>query len=420
MNIGIIGGGASGMILASKLKKKNVTLIEKNNKLGKKLLLTGNGKCNYTNLNYNNLDIIYNNDFAIKLYKKYDNYSFIDYFRELGIVPKIETHKGIDYIYPNSNKSTSVYYCLLDKILSNGVNILYNSEVIDISLDRNKFYVTLNNKKTLEFDKLVLATGGMSYKNTGSDGFGHKLAMKLGHNIADLLPGLSALKFTIDKNERYRFNGKCRVNAKVVYKSKVSNYEETGEIQFNDNIISGIPVLNLSNKIAKDLKMNLPIKILIDFSDSLLIDNGLKKIEISDDLKIKKIKEVLINRRDNTNYRKTKDFLCGFLPDEINDALLKISGISNKDLSNLKDSECETLAKNIAAFTIYINELPNFDNAQITIGGVDINQIDINTLESKIIKGLYFMGEILDIDGICGGYNLQLAYSTASVVADSL
>ena len=395
MNIGIIGGGASGMILASKLKNKNVTLIERNNKLGKKLLLTGNGKCNYTNLNFNDLIKIYNNDFAGNLYKKYDNHSFIEYFKELGIIPKVETHKGNDYIYPNSNKSTSVYYCLLDRIMNNGVKAIYDSQVTDIVYSNNKFKVIINGNKELEFDKIVLATGGKSYKNTGSDGSGHKLAKKLGHKVIDLLPGLTALKFIIDEKNSYKFEGKCRVNANISYQSTIDNckYEEFGEIQFSDDSISGIPILNLSNKVVRDLAKKSPIKMSVDFSDCLL------------------------NDIDN---RKTLDFLCGYLPDEVNDVLLKVSGINNKSLERLNDSDFEKLAKSIVSFTLYINQLPSFDNAQITLGGIDVNEINLNTLESKIVKGLYFIGEIIDIEGICGGYNLQLAYSTASVVSDNI
>ena len=423
MNIGIIGGGASGMILASKLKNKNVTLIERNNKLGKKLLLTGNGKCNYTNLNFNDLSKIYNNDFAGNLYKKYDNRSFIEYFKELGIVPKVETHKGIDYIYPNSNKSTSVCYCLLDRIMNNGVNIIYDSEVTDINYSNNKFKVIINENKELEFNKIVLSTGGKSYKNTGSDGSGHKLAKKLGHKVVDLLPGLTALKFTIDEKDTLKFYGKCRVNANVSYQSTIDNckYEEFGEIQFSDNSISGIPILNLSNKIVRDLVKKSPIKVSIDFSDCLLNDIDNKdKVILDQSAKVKVVKDLLFKRKENTNYRKTLDFLCGYLPDEVNDILLKVTGISNKSLESLNESDFEKLAKSIVSFTVYINQLPSFDNAQITLGGIDVNEIDLKTLESKIVKGLYFIGEIINIDGICGGYNLQLAYSTASVVADNI
>ena len=423
MNIGIIGGGASGMILASKLKNKNVTVIEKNNKLGKKLLLTGNGKCNYTNLNFNDLSKIYNNDFAGNLYNKYDNYSFIEYFKELGIVPKVETHKGIEYIYPNSNKSTSVYYCLFDRIMNNGVNIIYGSEVTDINYSNNKFKVIINGNKELEFDKIVLATGGKSYKNTGSDGAGHKLAKKLGHKVVDLLPGLTALKFTIDEKDSLKFDGKCRVNANVSYQSSIDNkkYEEFGEIQFSDDSISGIPILNLSNKIVRNLAKKSPIKVSIDFSDCLLNDIDNKdKVILDENAKVKVVKDRLFKRKEDANYRKTLDFLCGYLPDEINDILLKVSGISNKSLESVNDGDFEKLAKNIVSFDVYIHQIPSFDSAQITLGGIDVNEIDLNTLESKIVKGLYFTGEIIDIDGICGGYNLQLAYSTASIVADNI
>ena len=433
MKIGIIGGGASGMILASKLNKYDVTIIERNSKLGKKLLLTGNGKCNFTNMNFENIKRIYNNEFAINLYNKFDNISFINYLKELGIVSKIETHKGINYVYPNSNKSSSVYYSLLDRINYNKVSVKYNSYVKDIKVKNNKFVLELDNNETLEFDKIVLATGGMSYKNTGSNGNGYALAKKLGHKIIEPVPGLVALKYCLKKYDNFnlRLNGKCRVNALVSYNSNDETicFNEYGEIQFSDDNISGIPIMNLSSKIGKNLINNGKINFAIDFSYNIINDitddnyalyNNDKISNLNLTNKKNAIRTFLIERKKSISYRKIQDFLCGFLPDEINEVILKLSGVYNSKISNLNDREIDSIADNIIAFKIYVNKLSDFDNAQITLGGVDTSLVDNDKLESKLVKNLYFTGEILDIDGICGGYNLQLAYSTASVVADSL
>lgn len=413
MRIGIIGGGASGMMLAAQVNNKDVTIIERNNKLGKKLLLTGNGKCNFTNLNFNDLNKKYNNDFAINIYNQFDNISFIDFLNKIGVVPKVETHKGINYIYPNSNKASSVYYCLLDRINNNGVDVIYNSLVKNVKYIDEKFCIALDDDRNLVFDKLVLATGGKSYGNTGSDGIGYSIAKKLGHTIITPTPGLTSLKYNFSDNVGVRLNGKCRVNAKVSYNSYEDNifFEEYGEIQFNDNTISGIPILNLSNKITRKLINSEAVPITIDFSSSLLYNY--EQQLISKEI----VKSTLNNRKQNTLYRDVRDFLCGYLPDEINEVILKLSNLKKIRVSELTDNDIDKLTNHIVKFNLIISEPPNFDNAQITLGGVNIEEIDVNTLESKIVKGLYFSGEVIDIDGICGGYNLQLAYSTASIIA---
>ena len=413
MRIGIIGGGASGMMLAAQVNNKDITIIERNNKLGKKLLLTGNGKCNFTNLNFNDLNKKYNNDFAINIYHQFDNISFIDFFNNIGVVSKVETHKGINYIYPNSNKASSVYYCLLDRINDNGVDVIYNSLVKNVKYIDEKFCIALDDDRNLVFDKLVLATGGKSYGNTGSDGIGYSIAKKLGHTIITPTPGLTSLKYNFSDNVELKLNGKCRVNAKVSYNSYKDNifFEEYGEIQFNDNTISGIPILNLSNKITRKLINSEEVPITIDFSSSLLYNY--EKQLISKEI----VKSILNSRRQNTLYRNVRDFLCGYLPDEINEVVLKLSNLKKIRVSELTDDDIDKLTNHIVKLNLTISEPPNFDNAQITLGGVNTEEIDVNTLESKIVKGLYFSGEVIDIDGICGGYNLQLAYSTASIIA---
>ena len=411
MRVGIIGGGASAMILASKLKKIDVTIIERNSKLGKKLLLTGNGKCNYTNLDFDDLGSIYNNYFALNVYKKYDNSSFIDYFKELGIVPKVEIHKGIHYVYPNSNKSTSVYYCLLDKIIVNKVKILYDKKVVDVKCNNKVFSVVCSDNAVYEFDKIVLATGGASYSKTGSDGIGYEIAKKLGHKITNIIPGLCALNYNFLVKNVF-LNGKCRVNATVSYNDIDSKFIESGELQFNEDTISGIPVLNLSSKVGRTLASKKNIELSIDFSDVLIDKNDVEKYN--------KVKSFLLDRKNNTDYRRIEDFLCGYLPEEINEVIFKLAKLEGKKISELTEPDINRLADIILNFKINISYKNDFENAQITLGGVDTSQVYNETLESKLVKGLYFTGEILDIDGKCGGYNLQLAYSTASLVACAL
>lgn len=427
MDIGIIGGGASGMILASKLNKHNVTIFERNNKFGKKLLLTGNGKCNFTNLNFENIDYIYNCDLAKELYIKFDNISFIDYLHSLGVVAKVEVHKNIKYVYPNSNKSTSVYYAILDKILQNNVNIKYDTRVLNVEKKNDKFEVMCQDNNKYIFDILVFATGGASYVKTGSDGSAFQIIQRLGHTVNALSPGLVPLSYEINgiNIKKYSWTG-FRVDANVKYIGD-ETFSESGEIQFTKESLSGIPILNISNKISKKLIAdNKKIELHIDFSDAI---NNYEKIiggnlifSDKDSVENKQyaIIQYLLKRQNDVAYKRVEDFLCGYLPDELNNVLFDILSLKNKKVKDLTNEDLASICKLIIDFKVIILNKLNFDNAQITIGGVNTSELSSNTLESKIVNGLYIIGEVLDIDGICGGYNLQMAYSTASCVAENI
>ncbi|MBP3200815.1 MAG: aminoacetone oxidase family FAD-binding enzyme [Lachnospiraceae bacterium] len=427
MDIGIIGGGASGMILASKLNKHNVTILEKNNKLGKKLLLTGNGKCNFTNMDFNNLDYIYNCKFAKTIFKRYDNYSFIEYLNSLGIVSKVETHKNIDYVYPNNNKSTSIYYALYDKIINNKINIEYNSNVINIIKKNNKFFVYTIDNKNYEFDILIFAFGGSTYAKTGSDGSCFSIVKKLGLTVNDVLPGLTPLKYKIDNIDvnKINFTG-FRVDAYVSIKDKDNNVlSEYGEIQFTKENVSGIPILNLSSKLARiQSSYKNDIDIIFDFSCNLVnsvnVSNKSSYFNLSYEEKNNKVINILKLRRNLIPYKKIDDFLCGYLPDELNLIITSLLNLKNKKVSDLTDDDLINISNLIISFKIKIIKQNNYENAQISVGGIDTNEFYENSLEAKKIKGLYAIGEALDIDGICGGYNLQMCYSSASVVSNHI
>ena len=403
MKIGIIGGGASGMFLASMLNGYDVTLFEKNSKLGKKLLITGNGRCNFTSNDFSDLSKIYNNEFASCIYKKYDNNDMINYLISIGVEPKLEIHREIGYYYPNSNKSNSVYYCLLDKITNNNVNVLNNINITSIFKINDKFILNDQSNKKYDFDILVLSTGGNSYQNTGSTGDGYNFAKKLGHSIIDIKPGLTSLQI---KNENLKDFVGVRVDGIVKFKNDNIDFIEKGELQFNKNSISGIPILNLSRYINRNLS-NKSLNISIDFYTNY-------KGNYED--KFNYLFELLKQRKNNICYKRINDFLCGFLPDEIGNYILKKSNVLNINISDLSSKNLETICENIINFNIEVSQSNNFDFAQITLGGINTSEIDNNTLESKIIKNLFFTGEVMDIDGKCGGYNLQLCYSTAKIV----
>ena len=411
MDIGIVGGGASGMFLASKLKKsKNVsiTLIERNSKLGKKLLLTGNGKCNFTNGNFEN-DSIYNSEFAYNIYKMHGKEELLSFMRDIGIEPKIEIHKGEKYYYPNTNKSTSVYYALLDRITANGVKILYDTFINDIKVNDGRF-VLLSDRGEFYFDKLIIATGGNTCKNTGSDGNFYKIIEKLGHNIIRPLPALCG--FSYDDSNLLMIKG-VRIDAKVsaiVY--NLNNIEreftEFGEVQFTQNGISGIPIMNLSRFVNRYIDDNRRVDLSIDFNCNDEISNSVSIINY------------LNERKEKIYYKNSRDFLCGFIPDELASVIINRCDIKDKLVANLNDNEIRKLAKEITNFKITNVKMPSIDNAQITVGGVDLKDIDDKSLESKLVKNMYLIGEVLNVDGKCGGYNLQFAYSSAATVARQL
>ena len=436
MNIGIIGGGISGMILASKLNKHKVTILESNNRLGKKLLLTGNGKCNYTNMNFDNLDYIYNCELAKRLYKKYDNTSFISYLYKLGVVPKIEVHKNIKYVYPNSNKATSVYYALYDKILSNNIKIKCDELVSTVYKENDKFIV--NAKSKYIFDKLVFATGGITYTKNECASTALSCIKSLGHRIVELSPGLTPINYSIkDVNlNKFDFNG-FRIDAEVSFIDGEKIYSEYGEIQFTKLNLSGIPVLNMSNIISRPLNIdNKNIDLHLDFSNAI-VDNILYNKDANNKEALYKIKsinsykedknnrfsvvyDILMNRKNELCYKKVEDFLCGYLPDELNQIIFTILKLKAKKVYDLSSNDITELTKLIIDFKVHIDKNLKYDNAQITIGGVDTNEVNSETLESKIVDGLYIIGEALDINGICGGYNIQMAYSSAAAVAETL
>ncbi len=412
MDIGIIGGGASGMMLAALLNKSNkVTIIERNHKLGKKLLLTGNGKCNFTSGDFDDLEDIYNNDFAIEIYKKHDFKEMIKFFNSIGVEEKIEIHRGHAYYYPRSNKATSVYYALFDKLSDNEVRIVYDTQVKDITLSGDKFNVVADGD-TYSFDKLVIATGGKSYKNTGSDGNLYSIISKLGHKIIKPLPAL--VGFRCDDKDIKSLKG-VRVDACVTVHVEGDDeftFFESGEVQFTENYISGIPIMNLSRKANRYISDGKNVSMRFDFCSDIPIDRFDKRFDA--------LVEKLRKRKNDISYREKDNFLSGFLPDEISYVIMKRSSAGGRLVSDIDDGSLKRIAQNILNFNISNISIGNFDTAQITIGGVSTDEIDRTTLESKIIKGLYFIGEVIDIDGKCGGYNLQLDFSTAKAVSLSL
>ena len=386
----IIGGGPSGIVTAIKAKNKNnnVIVLEKNNVPLKKLLLTGNGKCNYFNeifstKNYHSMNI----DIVDKIISDKNLNSVKEFFDNLGIIPKIKN----GYYYPFSNQATTIKNVLLREAELKGVNIICNSEVLDIE-KKDKFIIKCTDKE-YTCDKLVISMGSKAYPKTGSDGLGYSLLEKLGHSIIKPLPALVQLA----SNFKYLkdIDGvRTDVYMELFEDDKYID-SESGELQFTNYGISGICTFNLSNYVTRGLDdgRSEVIKInLVPFIETLItpwMDQYSKK---------------------NSNKNLT-ELLEGFLNYKLVNMILKVSNLKGtnyyKDLTNEEKLE---LCKNLRSLKIEITGTKSFDNSQICNGGVPLSEINYQTMESNIVKDLYITGELLDMNGNCGGYNLTTCW----------
>lgn len=380
MDVIVVGGGASGMSAAivSKRCGNNVTIIEKNNILGKKLLLTGNGRCNFFNSDMSLKN--YFNDSSVSRFVNDDNLKKLNiFFDSLGIISRIKD----GYYYPYSNTSSAIQNALLKEI--NNLNIkIINEEVIDISYN-GSFYIKTNNN-TYYANKLIMSTGGITYPKTGSDGFGYKLLKKLGHTVINprcaLSPLVTSMNVTSWKNIRATISAKLYVNNRFVW-------EENGEAQLTDYGISGICIMNLS-RFIESKNAN---KLLINFLP--FVSNPFD----------------FINKRNtNLNNRTIIELLESAINYKLLYFILKKSNIDvNSKWNDINKNKKELLIKNITEFELPIIDTKGADYSEVTTGGVDLKEIT-NNCESKIIPNLFITGELLNIDGVCGGYNLTNAW----------
>ena len=376
MKIIIIGSGASGLAAGISLLRcgYDVTILERNNISGKKLLLTGAGRCNFFNsdqniVHYHSSD----KDILAKIITSDNIHLVEDFITSLGIIPKVKD----GYYYPFSNQAYNMKELLERTYLDLGGKIKYNFLVEKIEKKNSLFLINDN----ISCDKLILATGSKAYKMTGSDGIGYQLAKKFNHHIVKVLPSLTSLI----TREKINLKG-VRVDAKVtLYEDGVKVREELGQVQFTDYGLSGICIFNLSYYAVKGLNKNKKEVITIDlmpFMDKVSFKN-----------------------------KKVYDLLLGFLPNKMIDYILKTLDISKdiyyEDLSNGKKQE---LTKILKEMEFNITSYKEFDFSQVCSGGVSLREINPLTMESIFVKNLYIIGELLDVNGDCGGYNLTFAF----------
>ncbi|MEG1613332.1 MAG: NAD(P)/FAD-dependent oxidoreductase [Clostridia bacterium] len=404
MNVIVIGGGASGMIAAGFAARNGntVSLIEKNEKLGKKVYITGKGRCNVTNVCLPSEfleNVVSNPKFLMSAIHKFNSDNLIDFLEKQGLGITIE--RG-DRAFPSSNRSSDVINTLQQFCVENNVKLHLNTEVYDVLKLENVFYLKTN-KGEFTCDKLIIATGGMSYPSTGSTGDGYKFAKKFGHNIIIPLPALCPI--FVKENWVGELEGLSlkNVTATVVRGDKVIA-SEFGEMLFTDKSLSGPIILTLSSKITRLDKNDL--KIIIDLKPAL---------------SEAQLDQRLLREFTDTTNRDFKNCLGSLLPKSLIPVFIKLSGIEPlqkvNQITAIQREKLVFLFKNVV---FSVKCLDKLNNAIITSGGVSTKEINPKTMESKIVDGLYFTGEVIDIDALTGGFNLQVAFSTGYLAGTSV
>ena len=395
----IIGGGASGLTAAITAARngKDVTIIEKNNKCGKKLLITGNGKCNFWNQDQN-INHYHSStpDILKNFITKERQNTVLNFFDSLGLVPKIKN----GYYYPFSNQASSIQNILLQECQKLNIQIINDVNVEKII--KKDCFIINPNKENIKAKNIILATGSKAAPKTGSDGSGYDLAKKLGHSIIHPLPSLVQLK----GNETYFKNWsgiRCDVIANL-YIDNTFAKKELGEIQLTDYGVSGICIFNLSSKAAIALNNHQKVTLKINFMP--FTQNP---------------KQYLKTLNQNAYKKTISELLEGFLHYKLIDIILKKANIKrNIPLNTLSENELNNLIKTLTEFELKINMTHTLDHAQVCSGGVPLTEINSQTLESLKTKNLYFTGEIIDIDGDCGGYNLGWAWMSGIIAGKNV
>ena len=406
-NVIVIGGGPAGMMAAITAAEygNNVTIIEKNSDFGKKLLITGKGRCNITSSLYMSEFIKNtpgNGQFLYSAFQNYTNTDIIDFLKRQGL--EVKEERG-NRIFPVTDKSIDVLNCFKSKINELKIKKLFNTRVQKILVQNGEVLGVRTDKEIIQTDKIILATGGKSYPLTGSTGDGYLIVKNIGHKVTEIRPSLVPLVI-YEKNECKGMQGLSlrNVGIKIIDESKNKLiYEDFGEMIFTHFGISGPTILSGSAHLVRYKE----------------IDNLMKeqKIKLQIDLKPALTEEQLDERilRDFKEF-KNKQFkhaLDKLLPQKMIPIVIEKTKINEeKRVNEITKEERRNLVKVLKKFELTIKDFRPVEEAIITSGGINIKEINPKTMESKLVKGLYFAGEIIDVDSYTGGFNLQIAYST--------
>ena len=396
-NVVIIGGGASGIVAAISAAREgaNVTILEHKDRIGKKILSTGNGRCNLTN-EYMEQECFRGDDVSMiaDVLKQFGYQETVAFFEKLGVI--LKNRQG--YIYPISDQATTILDVLRMELERLNVVVYLEQHVQAITKNAKGFKIATD-KGSCFGDSVILATGGKAASVLGSDGSGYTLSKQFGHSLSPIVPALVQLKA---KGNYFKQLAGVRTQAKVsLFVNDKLVSEDTGELQLTNYGISGIPVFQVSRYAAKALYENKKVTAEIDFLPSM-----------TDEVLDLFMKE----RKTFHGEKKAEDFLVGMFHKKLINVLLKEAKIPlNESINAISDERLKNLLVLCKHFPVFIEGTNDFEQAQVCAGGVKTTEINPNTMESLNEPDLYIVGELLDIDGICGGYNLQWAWSTGFI-----
>ncbi|MFA7561548.1 MAG: NAD(P)/FAD-dependent oxidoreductase [Candidatus Izemoplasmatales bacterium] len=394
----VIGGGASGIIaaLSAKTEKNEVIILEKNNRIGKKILVTGNGRCNYTNITLTELDYNHPN-FVKNIFSQFSVNETLDFFEQMGIIAKIEEEGKA---FPLSEQASSFLDVFLYELEKRQIKLVTNFDVNKIVKRKETFQIISKDKNIINADKVIIATGGKAMPLTGSDGSGYDIACSFGHKLIDVFPALVKLK--LDSPYLKQLSG-VKINSQVdlMVDGKVEQ-TQNGDILFTNYGISGPTILELSKR-----------------ANELLLENKDVKLRVILVQSVPKAK--IINRIFNSLGNPIDQTLIGLVNKRFINVLIKEANIdkNNTLVKNLDKSQIYNLVNLLYDIKFKVIGSLGFEEAQVTSGGIDTNEINSSTMESKIVKGMYFSGEVIDIDARCGGYNLQWAWSSGYIAGEN-
>ena len=396
----IVGGGASGM-MASIFSARNghsTLVLDHNEKLGKKLYITGKGKCNLTNNSPNEThlnNIITNSKFMYSALNQFSPQDTMIFFEENGL--KLRTERG-NRVFPDSDKSSDVIKTLEKAMQRYGVVVSLNQEIKSVQKVNGIFYILCDNKMQYTANSLIVATGGVSYSGTGATGLGYAIAKQFDHKVVEPRSALCPIVVNEDISE---LNGLSLRNVTLTYKNGKKEYREFGDLLFTFNSLTGPIALTLSSKINKlDIEHT---KLYIDLKPALTEEKLDEKFQ-----------------REFIEYAKKdfRNYLNSLLPASFIEFFMKKCGIQNKKMSEFTKNERLVLINLLKKFDFSIKSLDNINVSIVTSGGVDVKEIDAKTMMSKKVDNLYFIGEVLDVDALTGGFNLQIAWSTGFVAGN--
>lgn len=394
----VVGGGAAGMMAchAAAMCGHQVTLLEKNEKLGKKIYITGKGRCNLTNASDMEAlfaNVMSNRKFLYSAFYTFDNNQVIDLFEMNGMATK--TERG-NRVFPVSDHSSDVISTMAKVLKNDNVEVKLNTTVQSLIIKENKACGVIVNGKEISADNVILCTGGLSYPSTGSTGDGYEFAKKAGHRITDCTPSL--VPFNIREEWVKDLQGLSLKNSAVtIYDEKKKLYSDFGEMLFTHFGVSGPMILSASGNI-KAAEFAKPLKLVIDLKPAMTEEQLDKRI---------------LRDFDENKNKQFRNSVSKLLPSKLIPIIIDLSGIDpDKKVNEISKEERNHFVHLLKNLTMTINGLRGWNEAIITKGGINVKDVNPSTMESKLVSNLFFAGEVLDLDAMTGGYNLQIAWST--------